>query len=313
LRTRPFTFAALCVLTFTPACIGASPHALTPTANTVGRSPDREPAGRTGATAAPQASTPGAAADAHPDRTGATAAPQASTPGAAADAHAGFPIPDDITRLVVVRTAAWDVVRGSLTLYRRSPGGTWTLETPAFEVVVGRTGLGWGRGLHGDDAPPGRPGPVKREGDGRAPAGVFRIGAAAYGYDGAAPEGTRLEYHPVNDRWVCVDDPASRSYNTVLDAATVSRDWNSAESMRLPNDLYARVMVVEHNVPPVPGHGSCIFLHVWRGPSMPTVGCTAMPIDRLEALMRALIPGSSVLVQLPGSEYEALRGAWKLP
>jgi hypothetical protein len=38
-----------------------------------------------------------------------------------------------------------------------------------------------------------------------------------------------------------------------------------------------------------------------------------MPIDRLEALMRALIPGSSVLVQLPGSEYEALRGAWKLP
>ena len=42
-------------------------------------------------------------------------------------------------------------------------------------VSLGRTGLAWGLGLHPAD--PGQ-GPVKREGDGKAPAGVFALGPA---------------------------------------------------------------------------------------------------------------------------------------
>jgi hypothetical protein len=42
---------------------------------------------------------------------------------------------------------------------------------------------------------------------------------------------------------------------------------------------YALGAVVAHNsTPPVPGAGSCIFLHVWESPVTPTAGCTAMAL-----------------------------------
>jgi len=43
---------------------------------------------------------------------------------------------------------------------------------------LGRAGLAWGLGLHGN---PPFPGPIKREGDGRSPAGAFEL-SSAFGY-----------------------------------------------------------------------------------------------------------------------------------
>ena len=45
----------------------------------------------------------------------------------------------------------------------------------AIPAVVGRNGLAWGRGVR-TDLPAGEP--QKREGDGRAPAGIFKLGPA---------------------------------------------------------------------------------------------------------------------------------------
>jgi hypothetical protein len=42
-------------------------------------------------------------------------------------------------------------------------------------------------------------------------------------------------------------------------------------------------------------------------------GCTAMPVETLEAFTRWLQPGASVFVALPQGEYEALRRSWELP
>ena len=50
----------------------------------------------------------------------------------------------------------------------------------------------------------------------------------------------------------------------------------SHERMRRGDRLYDVVLVLDHNRhPPVPGAGSAIFVHCWRGPRRPTEGCIA--------------------------------------
>src|SRR5262245_14268846 len=92
-------------------------------------------------------------------------------------------------QLVVVRTAGWNATEGTLSRFvRRGADDAWRRVAGPAPVVVGRSGLGWGRGLHAPQ--PG--GPTKREGDGRAPAGVFRL-STAFGYQ-AAGDTERLPY-----------------------------------------------------------------------------------------------------------------------
>ncbi len=251
-------------------------------------------------------------------KSGAPAVPPAPPPDAsAADAAptaARVRIPDDTRQLLAAVVADWDTTDAELTLFTRdAPGGAWKPAGAPWRGTVGRTGVAWGRGLHGDGVPAGRPGPLKQEGDGRSPAGVFALGPA-FGYAPAAPAGARLPYTPVDAHWRCVDDPTSAVYNRVLDERTVIRDWSSSEDMRRADALYAWVVEVAHNTAAVPGGGSCIFLHVWGGPGDPTVGCTAMEEPRLAALLATLDPAAKpVLVQLPAAEYDALAPAWHLP
>ncbi len=210
--------------------------------------------------------------------------------------------------------AGWDDVDAELRLWTRAAAGApWQAAGSPWPATVGRAGVAWGRGLHGDGAPGPRPGPVKREGDGRSPAGLFELGPA-FGYARSAPPATRLPYTAVDDRWRCVDDPASAFYNRVLDERAVRPDWRSAEDMRRADALYAWVVEVRHNPAAVPGGGSCIFLHVWGGPGAPTVGCTAMDEARLRALLIALDPAARpVLALLTAAEHDALAAAWGLP
>lgn len=188
---------------------------------------------------------------------------------------------------------------------RPRPGQAGPAQVP---VSLGRSGLGWGLGLHA-----GKPaGPVKREGDGRAPAGVFAVGPA-FG-EAAAPAPTRLDYFQATPGLVCVDDAASRHYNRIVSPLGPA-EWDSAETMLRPDGLYALGAVLGHNAsPPRPGAGSCIFLHVRRGPDVPTAGCTALDRPDLAELLAWLdAEKNPVLVQLPRPEFKRLRQAWGLP
>ena len=72
-------------------------------------------------------------------------------------------------------------------------------------VLFGKNGLAWGRGLAGQD----ESGLRKKERDGRAPAGVFRIGKI-YTYDPALPAGAKFPFHQVTkaDAWIDDSDPS---------------------------------------------------------------------------------------------------------
>jgi len=115
----------------------------------------------------------------------------------------------------------------------------------------------------------------------------------------------------------CVDDEKSKFYNTLVDTETISADWGSHENekMRRADDLYRWGILVDHNAnPPVADGGSCIFMHIWRGPGQPTVGCTAMEQADLESLLGWLDPERKpLLVQLPAAQYQKLRHRWNLP
>jgi D-alanyl-D-alanine dipeptidase len=222
------------------------------------------------------------------------------------------PISADKTQLVSVVSDDWKEFRATLRRYERVPGKRWKPVGRPVDVVIGREGYGWGRGLHGSGAPKGRPGPVKREGDGRSPAGVFGIGTA-YGYD-AVQEGLSLPYVQATPELRCVDDPHSSHYNRIVSTADTEVDWQSAERMRRDDGLYVLAIVVEHNTDaPKPRAGSCIFIHLWEGPDEGMSGCTAMPMDALKELAAWLRPDAAALVALPRSEYEALRRPWDLP
>jgi D-alanyl-D-alanine dipeptidase len=270
----------------------------------------------------PAGAASGAAASAAEAR-GAAAEAKGAAP--AADAVRAAPaavIPADAKELIVAIVDGWDATRATLRRFRRAGAGAgasagagagadWKLDGEPWPGVVGKSGSGWGTGLHGAGAPAGRGGPVKREGDSKSPAGAFAL-RGSYGYAKAPPKGAHLPYVSVDERWQCVDDPASAHYDRILDRTTVEPDWKSAEEMRRKDALYTWVVDVAHNPTRAPGAGSCIFLHVWRGESSGTAGCTAMDERRLARLIATLDP-SAVFVLLPRAEYEALAPAWTLP
>jgi L,D-peptidoglycan transpeptidase YkuD (ErfK/YbiS/YcfS/YnhG family) len=220
------------------------------------------------------------------------------------------------TEIIVVTTSDWNAVEGTLRRYeRRDPRQKWVPAGEPVTVVVGKTGLGWGSGAVSlDTKVRAASDPVKKEGDGKAPAGFFAL-SRAFGYAPQELAGAKMPYVSLTTAVECVDDTNSKFYNQVLDRGTVAPDWTSSERMLRSDELYRWGIVVDHNSNPTqPGGGSCIFMHIWRGPGQGTVGCTAMPREQLEAILGWLDPTRKpLLVQMPEQQYKRLHKQWGLP
>jgi len=225
------------------------------------------------------------------------------------------------TQMIVVTTPDWNAVDGRMQRYERSSAReAWQPVGDSIAIVVGKHGLGWGAGVivvEGHSAAD----PVKKEGDGKSPAGVFQLGTA-FGYAGEALSGSKMKYLELTPSIECVDDVSSKQYNRVVDRSRVAAvDWKSSEHMRDVGEAYRWGIVVDHNgiagpesASPVRGGGSCIFLHIWQGAGHGTAGCTAMAPGEIETLLRWLDPKRRpLLVQLTAEEYAHVMKAWKLP
>jgi D-alanyl-D-alanine dipeptidase len=220
------------------------------------------------------------------------------------------------TQMIVVTTPDWNAVSGQLQRYERARAGTqWKPLGSPVVIVVGKTGLAWGSGLFptNSDAIRTSQEPVKKEGDGKSPAGVFLFGSA-FGYADRPLQGSKLPYIPLTPKVECVDDAASHFYNRILDRTSVSPDWNSSEKMASAGEAYRWGAVIDHNSDAIPNAGSCVFMHIWAGPGQGTAGCTAMPQDQLEPILAWLDPAAKpILVQLPVAQYKKLKTPWHLP
>ena len=243
----------------------------------------------------------------------------ASALPAAALTPVATPLQDN-GQMIVVTTEGWDASHGRLQAYARTAQG-WQPHGAAFEVAVGRSGSAWGVGVlpAPNGAGPQQPGePVKQEGDGRSPAGIFAIGPA-FGY--APAIASAMPYQPMLESSYCMDVPDSKYYNRIVDAEVVGSDAveGSTEPMRLDlhnkGDVrYREGFVIEHNPAAEPRRGSCIFAHLWRTPGEATAGCTAMQPEHMRDLLGWLDPARRpVFVLLPRAQYQRLQHDWQLP
>lgn len=216
-------------------------------------------------------------------------------------------------QMVLVITPDWNADHGVLRAYERS-GNRWKPIVDAQAVTVGRSGSAWGLGLNAAQAD----GPQKHEGDGRAAAGVYRVGEV-FGY--AARADTHMPYEAMQDTDWCVDVDGSPYYNQIVDTRKVGEKAVEGASEPMRRDLhldgdqrYKIGFVIEHNAKGKPGGGSCIFAHLWKSPTDATAGCTAMPEPVMRRLLSWMKPEEQpVFVLLPQSEYERLQASWQLP
>jgi L,D-peptidoglycan transpeptidase YkuD (ErfK/YbiS/YcfS/YnhG family) len=227
------------------------------------------------------------------------------------------------TQMIVVTTPDWRAIDGRLQRYERATvHQKWHPVGEPFAIVVGKSGLGWGLGVIATNDVRGNAtsDPVKREGDGKSPAGVFALGTA-FGYAPQPLRGLKMPYLNLTSSTECVDDIQSKYYNRIVNRSTVTPDWHSSEHMREAGESYRWGVVLDHNGtvtennnPPEPGGGSCVFLHIWHRHDQGTVGCTAMSQSDLETLLLWLDPKRNpLLVQLPQPTYERLMSHWMLP
>jgi L,D-peptidoglycan transpeptidase YkuD (ErfK/YbiS/YcfS/YnhG family) len=217
-------------------------------------------------------------------------------------------------QMVLVTVPGWNTIEGTLHTYQRDRGGAWQEVGAARPVVIGKSGAAWGIGL----SPAQHDGPQKHEGDGRSPAGVFRIGTA-FGY--AAHAETAMPYRALTATDYCMDVSGTPLYNRIADTAKVGEAALKGSSEPMRRDLhfhgdqaYRIGFVIEHNPDGVARGGSCIFAHLWSSPTTGTTGCTAMTPDAMQRLLAWLKPQEHpVFVLLPQDEYARLRHAWQLP
>jgi uncharacterized protein YijF (DUF1287 family) len=201
-------------------------------------------------------------------------------------------LPESTKQVLLVTTPLWHSTGGTLRRYERE-GEAFRQVGKPVQVRVGAGGLGKGRGRDGGGL---RGLPEKKEGDKKAPAGVFHLGTA-FGKPRTAPyKGNNWPYRATTASDLWIDDPKSPKYNQWITLGPGETFVGSAEHLR----MYTLGLVVEHNTKDrVPGAGSAIFLHPWRDPETPTIGCTALPAEELQAILGFLDEAATpLLIQL---------------
>ena len=232
-------------------------------------------------------------------------------------------------QLIVSVAHDWQSSEVSIAMFKKTEN-SWRKDDDSkdpFTGVIGRTGLAWGIGLHGDSIKK-KDELEKQEGDGKSPAGVFSLGHS-FGKSENTSVQPDLE---ITDNSVCVDDwtKAPGQYNVLFESPTIANSTEISREKMIEyttghenekGPQYNVGLLVQHNYgptldpvqTPVLGAGSCIFLHVWRGPKKPTAGCTAMAQSRMEDLVEWARKAPTALLQLPRSRYNELKACWNLP
>ena len=172
---------------------------------------------------------------------------------------------EDVAQVLIVHEKTPASVEAVITAWEKKEGG-WHAAFEPVDAVLGKKGLV----LAAD----------KKEGDNHTPAGLFYLGTA-FGYEPQIE--TKLSYRQADENDFWVDDSESAQYNQWVEGVPQAKSF---ERLKRGDDLYKYGVVIEHNTAPVvPGAGSAIFLHVWRGNDQPTSGCVAVFEENIKKLL----------------------------
>lgn len=227
-------------------------------------------------------------------------------------------LPTDCSQAVLGIADGWNSSTVSLSLVEKQPDGRWARVLGPIPGRLGRAGLAWGLGVHSNP----RGVTIKREGDGRSPAGVFLIGGLWTTNKTPIKHHRRIPEVRVGPCDLWVSDPSQpRLYNRHIrlnhPAATPGE---LKEQMRQTDYAHSIKLLICHNTwetpgRPIAGAGSSIFFHIWRRDgAAPTAGCTAIAEANLRAIIARLDPARHPMyILLPRAEYSRLRASWHLP
>ena len=183
-------------------------------------------------------------------------------------------IPPDVNQILLVTGNSFPFFKSRKVYALERTGSEWRRAMEPFDASIGRNGF----------APYGE----KREGDGRTPSGLYRLGTA-FGY--AESAATKMPYRQSQPDDVWIDDPNAPDYNRWVKQSQTRA--LSFEKMKRADHLYKHGMVIEYNTDPViKGHGSAIFLHIWAGSKSTTAGCVAVSEENLLRILNWLDPAA---------------------
>ena len=135
----------------------------------------------------------------------------------------------------------------------------------------------------------------KKEGDHASPAGCYPLRSIWYRADKGERPICSLPVTEIRreDGWC--DDPDHPDYNRKITLPFEA----SHETLWREDDLYDIVVVIGHNdEPPVPGKGSCIFMHVAQPDYDGTEGCVALKKEDLLELLEKVSKDSLIEILL---------------
>jgi len=176
-------------------------------------------------------------------------------------------------QLVVVLSPELNATSASLQRYEKEK--SWMKIGDKIPVTLGRSGLGYVAFKQ----------PLKNEGDGRSPAGVFSI-TSTFGYDQNTT--LKLPYWHADENLYCIDDINDTRYNKILRIYDKNALPGSYEVMRRLDGVYRYGAVIGYNPSAQSRRGSCIFIHLNHADKHPTSGCTAMDEIPLRTLLEWL-------------------------
>ncbi len=135
---------------------------------------------------------------------------------------------------------------------------------------------------------------TKIEGDGASPVGRFAFRRVFWRPDRVERPATALPATAIDPSMGWCDDPGHPDYNrfvTLPHPASCERLWRD-------DGIYDVIVVLGHNDdPPVPGLGSAIFLHLRRPDGGPTLGCVALSLEDLTALLAQVHTGDALVIE----------------
>jgi L,D-peptidoglycan transpeptidase YkuD (ErfK/YbiS/YcfS/YnhG family) len=205
-------------------------------------------------------------------------------------------------RLVLVTAETFASTTASLRQYERDAvNAPWQEVRGPAGALIGHNGIGWAHAFrkfaHGGE-------PMKVEGDKRAPAGFYKIGAS-FGF--AASD--RPGYMRISAGMTCVDDLTSPAYNTIVARAEIGATVHGENMSRVPE--YARGLLVDYPSDRKARAGSCIFIHLQLPGKTGTSGCVALAEPQLQAVQDFAQSGA-VLAVLPRVALDRFKGCLPL-
>lgn len=133
----------------------------------------------------------------------------------------------------------------------------------------------------------------KKEGDGKTPKGLFKLGIAFGLHD--IKINKDIEYVKINNNLYWVDDINSKYYNKLVDISKVKKDWNSAEHLIKYKTQYEYGIEIKTNPNNIKGKGSAIFLHCKKGNK--TKGCIAIEKEKMIKLLKLINKKTLILIK----------------